>query len=76
MAKQPAGYRSYLLRLWRARGRDRAVWRASLQSPMTGERLGFASLRELFAFLETEAGATETSVADDQVPAPGEGSSS
>ena len=43
-------YLSYLLRLWRV-GTEKAVWRASLESPLTGERIGFASLDALFAFL-------------------------
>ncbi len=43
-------YFSYLLRLWRV-GTEKAVWRASLESPLTGERIGFASLDALFAFL-------------------------
>ena len=48
--KQPI-YQSYLLRLWRSgTGRD-ALWLASLESPMTGERRGFATLNDLFAFL-------------------------
>jgi hypothetical protein len=53
-------YLSYLLRLWRVGGdggthrEEEAVWRASLESPHTGERRGFASLHELFAFLEAE----------------------
>lgn len=55
MMKQPSGYLSYLLRLWQSGRKSKAVWRASLESPMTGERLGFASLKELFAFLETQA---------------------
>ena len=46
-------YRSYLLRLWRV-GTEEAVWRASLDSPHTGEHIGFASLEDLFAFLEKE----------------------
>jgi hypothetical protein len=46
-------YRSYLLRLWRV-GAEEAAWRASLESPHTGEHFGFASLEDLFAFLETE----------------------
>jgi hypothetical protein len=46
-------YRSYLLRLWRV-GPEEAVWRASLESPHTGEHIGFASLEDLFAFLEKE----------------------
>jgi hypothetical protein len=55
MIKQPPGYMSYLLRLWQSGHKDKAVWRASLESPMTGERLGFVSLKELFTFLETQA---------------------
>jgi len=43
-------YRSYLLRLWRAETLDQG-WRASLEDPRTGERIGFASLEQLFAFL-------------------------
>jgi hypothetical protein len=31
------------------------AWRASLESARTGERAGFASLEELFSFLEKEA---------------------
>jgi len=43
-------YRSYLLRLWCADTVD-PCWRASLEDPQTGERVGFASLEQLFAFL-------------------------
>ena len=46
-------YRSYLLRLWRV-GTEEVVWRASLESSHTGEHIGFASLEDLFAFLEKE----------------------
>jgi hypothetical protein len=46
-------YRSYLLRLWRV-GPEEAAWRASLESPHTGEHTGFASLEDLFGFLEKE----------------------
>lgn len=59
---QPRRYLSYLLRLWEESGGsppgaplgEPPVWRASLESPRSGERLGFASLAELFAFLENE----------------------
>lgn len=44
-------YVSYLLRLWRESG-QKATWRASLEDPVTGERLGFASVDELFDFLQ------------------------
>lgn len=44
-------YQSYLLRLWRTEQCETECWRASLQDPRTGERIGFANLEELFAFL-------------------------
>jgi hypothetical protein len=51
---EPQGYRSYLLRLWRVPGEEIATWRASLESPYTGERRGFAGLEELVAFLRRQ----------------------
>ena len=57
---QERRYLSYLLRLWQESGGssdpvgDPPLWRASLESPQTGARLGFASLVDLFAFLEEE----------------------
>ena len=51
MAKRPADYFSYLLRLWRT-GAD-TPWKASLEDPHTGERQGFGSLEALFAFLNS-----------------------
>jgi hypothetical protein len=45
------------------------VWRASLESACTGERVGFASLEELFRFLEGEV----CRIAEDQkTPGAGE----
>ena len=67
--KQPPAYLSYLLRLWQSGSEDRRVWRASLESPLQGERLGFTSLKELFAFLETQAEKAEAKVTDDQTQA-------
>jgi hypothetical protein len=46
-------YRSYILRLW-CEAPDRC-WRASLEDPRTGKRMGFASLEQLFAFLMEQA---------------------
>jgi hypothetical protein len=64
MTKSPKGtdetvpdYLTYLLRLWRMRGAGAAGWRASLASPDSGERHGFASLDDLFLFLRRETGA-------------------
>ena len=56
-------YKSYLLRLWREGdgkgkgGQERQVWRASLQSPHSDRRMGFATLEGLFRFLRQQAGA-------------------
>ena len=58
--KQQRRYLAYLLRLWQESGGssdpvgDPPLWRASLESPQSGARLGFASLVDLFAFLEEE----------------------
>ena len=50
-------YQSYLLRLWRD-GADHP-WRASLQCAATGEKLAFANLLMLFAFLVDQVVAEE-----------------
>ena len=50
--KQPR-YLSYLLRLWQTNDGGKQIWRASLESPGAGERQGFASLEDLFDFLQT-----------------------
>ena len=49
MEERPVEYFSYLLRMWHT-GKESA-WRASLEDPQTGERVGFGSLETLFAFL-------------------------
>mgnify|MGYP001116312174 CR=1 FL=1 len=51
MEKQQRCYLSYLLHLWQTSDGRRQVWRASLESPGTGERQGFASLENMFDFL-------------------------
>jgi hypothetical protein len=59
--KRERRYLSYLLRLWQEDSGVPEQWRASLESPRDGERLGFASLDELFAFLRKQAGRTPPS---------------
>lgn len=59
---ESAIYLSYLLRLWRE-GRDEERWQASLHDPRTGERLGFGSVDELFAFLQGQMGTARDSEA-------------
>jgi len=51
MSDEPDAYQAYLLRLWRVPYQGKWQWRASLESPRTGERQLFASLPQLFAFL-------------------------
>jgi hypothetical protein len=55
MGREPH-YISYLLRLWQIKNGDERVWRASLESPHTGECKRFASLTDLFDFLEQKIG--------------------
>jgi hypothetical protein len=42
---------SFLLRLWCVDETGRSNWRASLETPETGQRLGFATLEQLFVYL-------------------------
>ena len=44
-------YQSYMLRLWRTHCDGKWQWRASLESPHTGERQLFAGLEQLFTFV-------------------------
>ena len=64
MAEEHPDYESYLLRLWRASDGEDAVWRASLESPHTGEREGFASLDEMFDFLQQQCAVSPDSSGD------------
>lgn len=57
MSQGPRGYVSFLLRMWQAKRGRELVWRASLQSSRTKERIGFPSLEALFTFLGQQAGA-------------------
>jgi hypothetical protein len=45
-------YCSYLLRLWIDDVNGKQVWRISLENPFTGERRGFANLKDLCAYLK------------------------
>lgn len=47
-------YMAYLLRLWRET--HDGSWRALLQDPHSGERVGFATMDDLIAFLEQKTG--------------------
>jgi len=54
MNNEPEAYRTYLLRLWRARRQGKWQWHASLESPRSGERQVFAGLPQLLAFLSEQ----------------------
>lgn len=47
-------YQSYLLRIWQTDDEDEPVWRALLECPGTGERHGFASMHDLYHFLDAQ----------------------
>lgn len=73
MPEQQRTYRAYLLRLWltRTEASGATGWCASLEDPHTNERLGFATLDHLFAYLlaVSEGGTSSrpTSGAEDEV---------
>lgn len=51
MKTQPTRYLAYMLRLIPIQRDGAWTWRAFLENAHTGERLGFASVEMLFAFL-------------------------
>jgi hypothetical protein len=61
---QPIHNCTYMLRLWRVDQSNATDWRASLEIPETGKRIGFASLEQLFAYLievvESKADVSQT----------------
>ena len=59
MTEEQTSYLSYLLRLWQTGEGGEQVWRASLESPGTKRRQGFASLENLFDFLESQTEAQD-----------------
>jgi hypothetical protein len=54
MSKEKQLYHSYLLRLWPIKENEHTIWRASLESPHTGEKWGFADLDAVCAFLRKQ----------------------
>jgi hypothetical protein len=54
MATEQQHYLAYMLRLWQVSSDGEPIWRASLESPHSGELRGFANLEMLFAFLEEQ----------------------
>ena len=56
MSTEQQHYLAYMLRLWQVSSDREPIWRASLESPHSGELRGFANLELLFAFLEEQTG--------------------
>jgi hypothetical protein len=54
--RKPGEYMAYMLRIWPVRNQQKQCWRASLENAQTGERVGFASLEELFEYLGQQTG--------------------
>jgi len=54
MTEKKPRYMSYLLRLWETSDGGEQIWRASLESPGSGKRRGFADLAELIDFLHQQ----------------------
>lgn len=55
MDQERLRYISYLLRMWQVQSQGQAVWRATLEFPLTGKVIGFADLDSLFTYLENQA---------------------
>ena len=58
---KPADY-SFILRLWQIQGEEiqgareeQWLWRASLDDPQTGDRVGFTNLEALFNYIREKA---------------------
>ena len=70
MDDEPDAYQTFVLRLWRARCRGQWEWRASIESPRSGERQWFAGLPQLFTYLGEKCDGQVPDVPD-TCPAPG-----
>ncbi len=65
MTKKGESYLAYMLRLWLV-DEQGPVWRASLESPHTGERHTFADPRTMLAFLEEKTGSPSHVVEEEE----------
>ena len=58
MSEKQQAYLAYMLRLWQVGGPlSDPVWRAAVESPHTGERHVFPTLKDLFVFLAGQVAA-------------------
>lgn len=63
---RPPRYHSYLLRFWEERGEEppAAVWRFSLEDPLTDQRYGFASLEALLDWIKAKMTVSQSLASD------------
>lgn len=54
MSEFSKGYQAFLMRIWPVHNEVGVVWRVLITNAHTGEKHGFASLKEMFNFLEIE----------------------
>lgn len=57
-------YHSYLLRMWQVEDLFGQEWRGSLQDVVSGEKLGFACLDDLFDLLQEITQVTDEPLAE------------
>ena len=65
---RPPRYHAYLLRIWQEAASETAVWRFSLEDPSSGQRVGFADLSALVAFLHQQTSTNQRSEIRDRRP--------
>ena len=68
MRDRRQNYLSYLLRVWRTGGEKDSVWLSSLTNPFTGEELGFSTLQELLAFIQSQVDEKERRASEENEP--------
>jgi len=53
--EKPTGYKAYLVRLWHE---GDGVWRGTIENPHTSERLAFAEVEALLAYIRDQVANT------------------
>ena len=63
-------YFSFLLRLWQEKSGTQSAWRASLENPHNGKRLGFSDIHKFLAYIAeiTEEGKSWNKTNSEQKP--------
>ena len=70
MRERQRPYLAYLLRLWQVQNKGETGWRASVENAHTGEKVSFAHLDELVAFLRKQTGLAPPAEHSESCPYP------